>query len=260
MWWNGVGTDVEWTLCHQPQSLSIKGTKTLNHSHKEKNYISQTWITLPNSPPLFSFIVKTVSIFLQVQTTCRWYCTLANYRAHFKDLLIYSCTSPLFPDRHWECRDSPDAMPCCFNSTVMSSILYALFVSYIQHSNFEFLGPEYEKKYQTMNKPMALFSILHCNLIIWYKHVIVSKLCLHQSVWHWNEKCSLCTKLNWRFPLHSIKCVCVSAPRPLVDCSACDWSGFCWAVLSSQAFQEASDQETTMLACTSGTLHPTHAP
>lgn len=38
-----------------------------------------------------------------------------------------------------------------------------------------------KKKSQTMNKPMSLFSILHCNLILWCKHVIVSKLFLHQS-------------------------------------------------------------------------------
>lgn len=105
-----------------------------------------------------------------------WYSTPANYRADFKDLLIYSCTNPPFPSSQ---TDSHDAMPWLFSfNCLMSSIVF-------MHSHIfllpcglysAFLGPEYEKKYQTKNKPMASFSILHCNLIIWYKHFIVSKL------------------------------------------------------------------------------------
>lgn len=126
------------------------------------------------------------------------------------------------------------------------------------------LGPENETKCPTMNKTTALFSVPHGNLITWYEHFIFSKLLLHQSpfFWHWNEKCGLCTELNPR--LHSAPLtMCVSQhlgprwiARPAIEVV------FCWAVLSSQAFRKASDQETTVLAlaCTPGTLHPTRAP
>lgn len=91
----------------------------------------------------------------------------------------------------------------------------------------QFLGPENETKCPTMNKTTTLFSVPHGNLITWYKHFIVSKLLLHQSpfFWHWNEKCGL-YRAEPEAPLGSVNYVCVSAPRPPVDRSACDWSGF----------------------------------
>ena len=117
-------------------------------------------------------------------------------------------------------------------------------------------------KYQTMTKPMALFSILYYNLIIWYKHFIVSLWIIYLSdltvKWEMPSFHQVELKVS---PLPgSINYMCISAPQPPVGCPACDWSGFRWTVLSSQAFQRASDQETTVLACTCGTLHPTRAP
>lgn len=49
-----------------------------------------------------------------------WYSTPANYRADFKDLLIYSCTNPPFPSSQTAmmlCRD-------CFHSIVLCHLLY----------------------------------------------------------------------------------------------------------------------------------------
>lgn len=54
-------------------------------------------------------------------------------------------------------------------------------------------------------------------------------------------------------------CVSQLLPSP-VGRSACDWSGSSCAILSSQAFQQASDQETATLACTSAASHPTRFP
>ncbi len=91
-----VRTDVERNKCQQPKSLSIKQTQTLNHRQKSRSAsVKSSRRGLRASSRLFSFIIRTVSVFLQVRTTCRWYSTPANYRASFKDLLIYSCTFPL---------------------------------------------------------------------------------------------------------------------------------------------------------------------
>lgn len=64
-----------------------------------------------------SLIIRNISIFLQVQTTCR-YNTPANYRADFKDSLIYSSTFPLFPTRN-------DAGPSCLHSDVVQTHQYS---------------------------------------------------------------------------------------------------------------------------------------
>lgn len=245
--------------------VSTKRVHTFNHWHKRK-LISESHAGGLGSL-CSSFIIGTVSIFVQVQTTCRWYSTPANYRADFKDWLIYSRTFP------------PPPFPSSFQTgTVKAQTAVMLCpVVFIQPSYNSYLssssqllfstlilGPENEAKCPTMNKTTALFSVPHGNLITWYKHFIVSKLILHQSpfFWHWNEKCGLCTELNPR--LHSAPLtMCVSQhlgprwiARPAIEVV------FCWAVLSSQAFRKASDQETTVLAlaCTPGTLHPTRAP
>lgn len=70
--------------------------------------------------------------------------------------------------------------------------------------------PEFEKK-NTINKPVALLSVVQCNSILQYIHFIVSTLLLYWSCL--TLKCGLCTKWKWRFPsLGSINYVCVSAP------------------------------------------------
>ena len=72
--------------------FSTRRIHTLSHSHKRK-FISESHAGGLDSL-CSSFIIGTVSIFVQVQTTCRWYSTPANYRADFKDWLIYSRTPP----------------------------------------------------------------------------------------------------------------------------------------------------------------------
>lgn len=156
----------------------MKQTKTLNHSHKEKNYISGSFSSMINSlyssflfhyqnrehfstgPDNLLFDIVPLLIIEQISKTCSF----------------IPAPTPPFPSSQ---TDSHDAMPWLFSfNCLMSSIVF-------MHSHIfllpcglysAFLGPEYEKKYQTKNKPMASFSILHCNLIIWYKHFIVSKL------------------------------------------------------------------------------------
>lgn len=59
-----------WNRCEKmPQSLSNKQTQTLSHSHREKEYIGEMLdhtLEEEREPRL-----RNVSIFLQVQTTCR---------------------------------------------------------------------------------------------------------------------------------------------------------------------------------------------
>lgn len=207
--------------------VSTKRVHTFNHSHKRK-LISESHAGGLGSL-CSSFIIGTVSIFVQVQTTCRWYSTPANYRADFKDWLIYSRTfPPPFPSsfQTGTVKAQTAVMLCpvvfiqpSYNS-YLSSSSQLLFSTLI-------LGPENETKCPTMNKTTALFSVPHGNLITWYEHFIFSKLLLHQSpfFWHWNEKCGL-YRAEPEAPLGSVNYVCVSAPRPPVDRSACDWSGF----------------------------------
>lgn len=75
-------------------------------------------------------------------------------------------------------------------------------------------GTRVWKKYQTMNKPVALFSILRCNLITWCKHFIVSKLFLCRS--HLTVKWEVWSlhRVELKVSRGSINHVCVSAPRP----------------------------------------------
>lgn len=68
-----------------------------------------------------SLIIRN-SIFLQVQATCSWYNKPANYRADFKDSLVYSRTFPLFPGRK-------DTLPSSFHSDVVQTQQYSSLVA-----------------------------------------------------------------------------------------------------------------------------------
>lgn len=114
------------------------------------------------SAPLFSFITRTVSIFLQVQTTCRWYSTPANYRADFKDLLSHSCTSPPFSSSSQTLR-RPTLSWCCrllfsFSFLIADVISFFFPAADIQLSDFAVLMPKFWRR--TMNRPAVLFSII----------------------------------------------------------------------------------------------------
>lgn len=161
-----------------------------------------------------SLIIRSISIFLQVQTTCR-YNTPANYSADFKDSLIYSRTSPplLFPARK-------DAVPSCFHSDVVQTHQYSDLVQFSARS-------------------LVLTSqSVHWQHFFNYTRVICPG---------YTDSVTLTLPV---FQQRSPLCVAQS-PIEVVSSEP---------FLSSQTFQEANDQETTPLACTSGTLHPTRVP
>ena len=197
--------------------FSTRRIHTLSHSHKRK-FISESHAGGLHSL-CSSFIIGTVSIFVQVQTTCRWYSTPANYRADFKDWLIYfTPAAPPPPSTQLPTHNNTTAVMLCpvvfiqpSYSSYLSSPSQLLFSTLI----LQFLGPDSETKCPTMNKTTALFSVPHGNLITWYEHFIVSKLLFYQSPFltlKWEVRSLY--RVEPKAPLGSINYVCVSAPQP----------------------------------------------
>lgn len=161
--------------------------------------------------PLSSFIIRTVSIFLQVQTTCRWYSTPANYRAGFQRLAHLFLHLPLLPSSlPRQTMRRPRQPWCCAlliylsRNVIISFYFLATFTRRSDSALFLFFCASkalWKRKVPNFEQTNVLCSgFLHCNSITRHKQFIVSKLFLYpRVVWHWNEKCGLCTKLNSRF-------------------------------------------------------------
>ena len=142
------------------------------------------WITfreLSRAPTaLFSFIIRTVSIFLQVQTTCRWYSTPANYRARFKDSLIYSCAFPPPPRQTVRRPRQPWCSALLFSfSCLTADVIRSIDILSLLSTSSELVLHSFTSKVGAENYVTPELKTFHYNLENWKEKSFCSRLVSH---------------------------------------------------------------------------------